>query len=218
VSIVVVFLVDVGGCICSSVWTIGSRLGYWRLIIARVSEMHVAYHKILEFVCYLHQRNSHQQRSSFFSLSLSLSLSSYLLLLILYWHVSAADLCVLDRMQGVYCRCRPCRRWWVYLFLSMDDWQPFHRLAFNHSACLRNARRISYEKSSCVLFTSAEQYPPLIGLLPPSHLLHLGCLVFYCVFSILSISSVTQKYPPQVRGVVVTQVVVISACKCLKSA
>ena len=29
------------------------------------------------------------------------------------------------------------------LFLSMDDWQPVRRLAFNHSACRRNARRIS---------------------------------------------------------------------------
>jgi hypothetical protein len=76
----------VGGCICSSVWTIGSRFANWRLIIARVSEMHVAYHSVCFIVCYLHQRNSHQQSSSFFSrsLSLSLSLSSYLLLLILY--------------------------------------------------------------------------------------------------------------------------------------
>ena len=30
-------------------------------------------------------------------------------------------------------------------------------LAFNHSACLRNARRISYRESNCGIFTSAER-------------------------------------------------------------
>jgi hypothetical protein len=30
-------------------------------------------------------------------------------------------------------------------------------LAFNHSACLRNARRISYQEQVCGIFTSAEQ-------------------------------------------------------------
>jgi hypothetical protein len=143
VSIVVVFLVDnCWRCICSSVWTIGSRLGYWRLIIARVSEMHVAYLCCQRLsAIYISGTPTNEGHPS--SLSLFLSISSYLLLLILYCYVSAANLCVLDRMQDVYCRCLPSRRWLVYLFLSMDDWQPFHSLAFNHSACLRNARRIS---------------------------------------------------------------------------
>jgi hypothetical protein len=38
--LVVVFVV-----VCSSVWSFGSHFDDWRLIIARVSEMHVAYHR-----------------------------------------------------------------------------------------------------------------------------------------------------------------------------
>ena len=34
-------------CVCSSVWSFGSRLKNWRLIIARVSEVHVAYHNLI---------------------------------------------------------------------------------------------------------------------------------------------------------------------------
>jgi hypothetical protein len=50
-------------CVCSSVWSFGSHLGYWRLIIARVSEMHVAYHRSVPIVVYLHQRNKQHSTS-----------------------------------------------------------------------------------------------------------------------------------------------------------
>jgi hypothetical protein len=43
--VLVTLLVVVFVVLCSSVWSFGSRFRNWRYIIARVSEMHVAYHK-----------------------------------------------------------------------------------------------------------------------------------------------------------------------------
>jgi hypothetical protein len=51
-------------CVCSSVWSFGSHFRNWRLIIARVSEMHVAYHTRSQIVVYLHQRNKQKQTAT----------------------------------------------------------------------------------------------------------------------------------------------------------
>jgi hypothetical protein len=50
-------------CVCSSVWSFGSRLRNWRYIIARVSEMHVAYHTWSLLVVYLHPWNKQHSTS-----------------------------------------------------------------------------------------------------------------------------------------------------------
>jgi hypothetical protein len=101
-------------------------------------------------------------------------------------------------------RCyRPCHTSCCCLFLSMVVWQPFMKLlALYHYACLRNARRISYQVRYFGIFTSAEHpqqnktspSPFLLLILPDFHSASRcegrKCIVLgLCNASLLSLSS-----------------------------
>jgi hypothetical protein len=124
----------------------------WRYIIARVSEMHVAYHILHDVVVYLHPWNKQHSTSQTTSWYLSFS-PSFLTCI-----VECVRVC--RRRGGNSGRrvwLKMCVRWLLHrkiqcevtlvielcLFLSMVVWQPVPNLALNHCACLRNARRIS---------------------------------------------------------------------------
>jgi hypothetical protein len=159
---------------------------YWRYIIARVSEMHVAYQRNYIIVVYLHQRNKQHSTSQ-------TTLRSLLPPFLPYLH---HRMCVRGGenndgyrvrlkigVRSLFDRKVQCEVITLVvvmcLFLSMVVWQPFPFLALNHCACLRNARRISYRDIDCGIFTSAEQttfnisnnftIPLLLSFLPYLH-------------------------------------------------
>jgi hypothetical protein len=122
-------------CVCSSVWSFGSRFMNWRYIIARVSEMHVAYHRLVAVVVYLHQRNK-QHSTSPTTLRYNSALPSFLTCIIECVCVcrrrgGIADIerdwrCVLgDSYTGRYSVNLLQLLVVMCLFLSMVVWQPF---------------------------------------------------------------------------------------------
>jgi hypothetical protein len=115
----------------------------------------------------------------------------------------------------------------------MVVWQPFYYLAFNHCACLRNARRISYKKSSCGIFTSSEHpqqnktspSPYSLLILPEFHSVSRcegrKCIVLglYNVSLFSSLSHFLLLFVPQYGRLAASYpLLALNHCACLRNA